>query len=231
LTEKIAKREGFGNILADGVKIAAKKIGKGSEKYAMHVGGQEIAAHDSRGGPGFAIGYGAEPTPGRHTQGGEGPHPPGVMIVPPGFDRGSYKRRGEYHKRGACMCEVYNAAGLCMLVFGDGYGHVDLFVEAMRTITGWDVTMDELLKTGERIYNIRLAFNAREGLKVPFELPERMMGRPPKQVGPRKGITMEKDEVFNEYLEAMGVDLKAGKPGKKRLEELGLADAARALYR
>jgi len=72
MTEKLAKREGFGDIIADGVKIAAKKIGKGAEKYAMHAGGEEIAAHDSRGGPGFAIGYGAEPTPGRHTQGGEG---------------------------------------------------------------------------------------------------------------------------------------------------------------
>ncbi len=229
LTEKIAKREGFGNILADGVKIAVEKIGKRSEKYAMHVGGQEIAAHDSRGGPGFAIGYGAEPTPGRHTQSGEGPFPPGVMIAPPGFDRSSYKGRGEYHKRGACMCEVYNAAGLCMLVFGDGYGHVDQFVEAMRTITGWDVTMDELLKTGERIYNIRLAFNAREGLKVPFVLPDRMMGKPPKKVGPRAGITIDKD-LNDEYLEAMGVDLKSGKPGKKKLEELGMADVAKALY-
>jgi aldehyde:ferredoxin oxidoreductase len=231
MTEKLAKREGFGNILADGVKKAAEKIGKGSEKYAMHAGGEEIAAHDSRGGPGFAIAYGAEATPGRHTMGGEGPHPPGVMIEPPGFDRGAFKGRGQYHKRGACVKEVYNAAGVCMIVFGDGYGHVDLFVEAMRTITGWDITMDELLKTGERIYNIRLAFNAREGLKIPFELPDRMMGKPPKQVGPRKGITLNKDEVFNEYLEAMGVDLKASKPGKQRLQELGMADVAKVLWK
>jgi aldehyde:ferredoxin oxidoreductase len=120
MTEKIARREGFGDVLADGVKKAAEKIGKGSEKYAMHIGGQEIPAHDSRGGPGFAIGYGAEPAPGRHTQSGEGPFPPGVLIEPPGFERGSYKGRGQYHKRGACVCEVYNAAGVCMVVFGDG---------------------------------------------------------------------------------------------------------------
>ena len=61
MTEKLAKREGFGDILADGVKIAAEKIGKGSEKYAIHVGGQEYPAHDSRGGLNFAIGYGANP--------------------------------------------------------------------------------------------------------------------------------------------------------------------------
>jgi len=106
-----------------------------------------------------------------------------------------------------------------------------LLVEAMQTITGWDITMDELLKTGERIYNIRLAFNAREGLKIPFDLPERMMGKPPKKVGPRAGATFNKDEAFNDYLEAMGVDLKAGKPGKKRLEELGMADVAKVLWK
>ena len=79
LTEMIGRREGFGDLLADGVKVAAEKIGKGSEQYAMHIGGQEIAAHDPRGGWGFAIGYGADPTPGRHNQGG-GQHPPGLDI-------------------------------------------------------------------------------------------------------------------------------------------------------
>ncbi len=231
MTEKLAKREGFGDIIADGVKKAAERIGKGSEKFAMHIGGEEVPAHDSRGGHGFAIGYGAEPTPARHTQSGEGPHPPGVMVEYPGFDRRSYKGRGPWHKRGACICQVYNATGICMIVFGDGYGHLDWLIESMQTITGWDITLEELLKTGERIYNIRLAFNAREGLKVPFELPDRMMGVPPKKVGPRAGITMKSEEVFNEYLEAMGVDLKTGKPGKERLIELGMADVARVLWK
>jgi aldehyde:ferredoxin oxidoreductase len=231
MTEKLAKREGFGDIIADGVKIAAEKIGKGSAKYAMHIGGEEIPAHDSRGGPGFAIGYGAEPAPARHTQGGEGPNPPGVNVEYPGFNRASYKNRGPFHKRGACTNEVYNSAGLCMIVFGDGYENVDRLIEAFRIVTGWDITLDELLKTGERIYNIRLAFNAREGLKVPWALPDRMMGVPPKKVGPRAGITLNKDEMFNEYLEAMGVDLKTGKPGKERLQELGLADVAKALWK
>ncbi len=208
-----------------------RKSAKAPAEYAMHIGGEEIAAHDSRGGLNFAIGYGAEPTPGRHTQGGEGPFPPGVLIEYPGFDRKSAKNRGPYHKRGASICEVYNAAGVCMIVFGDGYGNIDLFVEAMRTVTGWDITLEELLKTGERIYNIRLAFNAREGLKTPFQFPDRMLGIPPKEVGPRKGATLDKNEIFTEYLEAMGVDLASGKPGKARLEELGMADVAKALWK
>ncbi|MFH1647567.1 MAG: aldehyde ferredoxin oxidoreductase family protein [Chloroflexota bacterium] len=227
MTEKLAKREGFGDILADGVKKAAEKIGKGSEKYAMHIGGQEVPAHDSRGGPHFAIAYGAEPTPGRHTQGAEGPFPEGVM---PEFDRNSFKGRGAPHKYGSDFTQIYNSAGICMIVFGDGYGHGDYLIEALRTITGWDLTKEELLKTGERIENIRQAFNIREGLKTPWKYPERMLGKPPKKVGPRKGITLTEDDLYNEYMAARDWDRHTGKPSKKKLLELGLDDVAKVLY-
>ena len=227
MTEKIAKREGFGAILADGVKIASGKIGKGSEKYAMHIGGQEIPAHDSRGGHGFAIGYGAEPTPGRHTQSAEGPQPDGAL---PEFDVQSFKGRGEPHKIASTIYQVMNASGCCMIVYGDGFGHFDHFVESLKVITGWDITREEILKTGERIDNMRQAFNVREGVKLPFEFPDRMMGIPPKKVGPRTGITLKRDEVFNEYLMAMDWDLNSGKPSKNKLLELGLADVAKELW-
>jgi aldehyde:ferredoxin oxidoreductase len=147
MTEKLAKREGFGAILADGVKKAAQKVGKGSEKYAMHVGGQEYPAHDTRGGLNFAIGYGANPTPGRHTQGGEGPLPEGSM---PQYDFRSLKGRGQPHKIGMGITSAYNAAGICMIVIGDAYVHIKDLVEAFRTITGWDITLDELIKTVSR---------------------------------------------------------------------------------
>jgi aldehyde:ferredoxin oxidoreductase len=227
MTEKLARREGFGNVIADGVKKAAQIIGKGSVKYAMHIGGQEVPAHDSRGGHGFAIGYGAEPTPGRHTQGGEGPHPRGVM---PDFDRDTFKGRGLPHKIGSCFNHVMNAAGCCMIVYGDGYGHVDDFIEAMKVITGWDLTREELLKTGERIDNVRQAFNVREGIKLPYKFPDRMMGIPPKKVGMRAGITLSEDELFNEYFEAMDWDRNSGKPSQKKLLELGLPDVAQQLW-
>ena len=67
LTEMIINREGFGNTLADGVRRAAEKIGRGAEKFAMHAGGQELPMHDPRLDPGFAIAYQCEPTPGRHS--------------------------------------------------------------------------------------------------------------------------------------------------------------------
>jgi aldehyde:ferredoxin oxidoreductase len=227
MTEKLGKREGLGDILADGVKKAAEKIGKGSEKYAMHIGGQEVPAHDSRGGPNFAIGYASEPTPGRHTMSGEGPYPIGAL---PDFDHSSFKGRGQYHKIGACICQVYNASGICMIVLGDGYGHFDQFMEALRVITGWDITREEIIKTGERIDAMRQAFNVREGIKTPWTLPDRMMGVPPKKAGPRQGITLKKEDLSKEYYEEMDWDTRTGKPSRERLVELGLADVAKVLY-
>jgi len=227
MTEKMAKREGFGAIIADGVKIASEKIGRGSEKYAMHIGGQEIPAHDTRGGHGFAIGYGAEPTPARHTQAGEFPHPEGAL---PQYDGQTFKGRGEPHKIGSTIYHAMNASGCCMIVYGDGLGYFDQFVESIGVITGRDVTREEVLKAGERVDNIRQAFNIREGVKLPFEFPDRMMGIPPKKVGPRAGITLKRDEIFSEYLTAMDWGLNSCKPSKEKLLELGLDDVARELW-
>ncbi|MCJ7605947.1 MAG: aldehyde ferredoxin oxidoreductase C-terminal domain-containing protein, partial [Dehalococcoidales bacterium] len=205
-----------------------EKIGKGAEKYAMHIGGQEIPAHDSRGGLMFAIGYAGEPTPGRHTQGGEGPLPQGVL---PEFDRNATKGRGAPHKIGACFTVAYNAAGLCMIVIGDGYGHADDFVEALSTITGWDMDREEVQKAGERVENIRQAFNIREGLTTPFVYPDRMIGKPPKTVGPRAGATLNPPDLTDEYYQAMDWDTRTGKPSRAKLEELGMADVAAELYK
>lgn len=226
LTEMIGKREGFGDILAMGVKRASEKIGKGSEKYAIHVGGQEYPAHDSRGGLNFGIGYGANPTPGRHTMGGEGPLPEGAL---PEYDRNSLKGRGQAHKQGMALTSAYNAAGICMIVIGDAYVHINDLVEAFRVITGWDITLEELIKTGARIETMRAAFNAREGIKMPWKHHPRMLGIPPKTKGPRAGATLDEPMLAKEYYEAIGWD-ENGKPKKQALIDYGLADVAKVLY-
>jgi len=227
LTEMIGKREGFGDILAEGVKKAAEKIGKGSEAYAIQVGGQEYPAHDSRGGLNFGIGYGANPTPGRHTMGGEGPLPEGSL---PEYNRGSLVGRGVPHKIGMSLTSAYNAAGICMIVIGDAYVHIKDLVEAFRVITGWDITLEELIKTGTRIETMRQAFNAREGVKTPFKHHPRMLGIPAKTVGPRAGATLDEKELHKEYYEAMGWDVNTGKPSKKALLELGMDSVAKVLW-
>jgi len=169
-----------------------------------------------------------EPTPAKHTQGGEGPLPKGAL---PEYDRAATKGRGKAHKQGACYTVAYNSAGVCMIVIGDAYGHIDDFVEALRTITGWDITNAEVQKTGERIQAIRQAFNIREGLTTPWKFPDRMIGKPPKTVGPRAGATLNPPDLTNEYFTELGWDPQTGKPGKAKLEELGLGNVAKVLYK
>ncbi len=227
MTEKIGRREGFGDILADGLKRAAARVGRDADRYAMHIGGQEIAGHDPRGGWSFAIGYGCDPTPGRHNQGG-GLHPPalGVPEVPPDQKTG----RGPYHKASTNFMHAVSALGLCHFVAG-AYPSADQLVEALHAVTGWqDLTKEELLVTGERITNMRQAFNIREGLQTPFLHPDRMRGVPPKTEGPRAGISFTHEEIYDQYLVEMDWDTKTGKPSKAKLLELGLDDVAQVLW-
>lgn len=225
---KIARREGLGDILADGVKVAAEKIGKGSEQYAMHIGGQELPAHDPKVGLQWAISYPLDATPGRHCQGGEGPMCPGVL---PEYDPMSFKGRGVPHKIGKCFSHAFNAAGLCMFVVGDCYSDGQDFVEALNIIGDWNLTMDDVLKIGERIANLRIAFNIREGLNpVEIYIPDRIMGNPPKVKGPNAGFTIKREEAFNEYLQAMDWDLQTAKPSADKLRELGLLNVEKSLY-
>ena len=180
MTGKMAKREGFGAVLADGVKVAAEKIGKGADKYAMHIQGQELPAHDPKHTFHFATNYRLDPTPGRHFTGSElsmaPAHPQGLL---PRFDHRSFAGRGEAHKIGSNFNHVVVCTGMCLFVYW-AFPSVEPIAEFMRAVTGWDVTNDELLKTGERISNLRQAFNVREGLNpLKFKVPDRVLGRPP----------------------------------------------------
>ncbi|MBA7505846.1 hypothetical protein ES706_04523 [subsurface metagenome] len=227
MTEKLAKREGFGDILADGVKVAAEKIGKGSGKYAMHIQGQEYPAHDPKLGYHFTTTYRLDPTPGRHTQGQEGLKPPGLPT--PDFDSKSFRGRGEAHKIASNHHHFMASAGMCEFMYWSLHS-ADAIHEFVNAITGWDTTMDEVLKTGERISNMRHAFNLREGLNpLQFRVPDRVLGRPPLKEGPLIGVTIDEDIMIKEYLTAMEWDAKTTKPSKKKLLELGLDDVAKDL--
>ncbi len=227
MTEKLAKREGFGAVLADGVKVAAEKIGKGSEKYAMHIQGQEFPAHDPKLGYHFATTYRLDPTPGRHTQGQEGEIPPELPM--PNFDPKSFSGRGEAHKIASNFNHIMNSAGMCQFMYL--CLPANAVTEFINAVTGWDVTMDELLKTGERISNLRQSFNIREGLNpLQFKMPDRVLGRPPQKEGPVAGVTVDEDTMVKELLATMDWGITTAKPSKKKLQELGLEDVAKDLW-
>lgn len=226
MTEKMAKREGFGDVLADGTKVAAEKIGKGADKFAINIQGAEIPAHDPKADFHFATNYKMDPTPSRHFQGSEEFHPPGLV---PEFDKSSCSGRGEAHKIGSNFHHSMVSTGMCMFVYM-AFPRADVLAEFMSAVTGWDITADELLKTGERIANVRQAFNIREGLNpMQFKVPDRVLGNPPQKEGPVAGVTVDMDTLAKEYLAAMDWDTETAKPSKRKLEELGLEDVAKEL--
>ena len=231
MTEKLAKREGFGDVLADGVKAAAEKIGKGADQYAIHIGGQELPAHDPKHAFYLATSYRMDPTPGRHFVGSElsdAPYHPAGLL--PKFDLKSFSGRGEARKIGSSFHHVVVCTGTCLFVYW-AFPNVDPIADFMKAVTGWDVTNEELVKTGERIANIRQAFNIREGLNpLRFKVSDRVLGKPPLKEGPVAGVTIDEDTMIKEYLTAMDWDLKTAKPSKKKLVELGLADVAQTLW-
>ncbi|MFH1647554.1 MAG: aldehyde ferredoxin oxidoreductase C-terminal domain-containing protein, partial [Chloroflexota bacterium] len=227
MTEKLGNREGFGDILADGVKIAAEKIGKDSGKYAMHLQAQEVPAHDPKYGWKWAICYRMDATPARHTQGG-GISPPGLPL--PELDPKAASGKAAPYRILNGLNHVVNATGLCQIVYGT-YTSIDVLVEFMKAVTGWDVTLDELIKTGERIATLRHAFNLREGLNpLRYDIPGRVAGRPPKKEGPLAGVTLDEATLDRELCEEMDWDPVTTKPSKKKLLELGLAEVAGELW-
>ncbi len=210
MTRKMGMREGFGAILADGVQAAAAKIGKGADQYAVHIGGQELGLHDPKfdspiyaGKPMTAM-YKMDATPGRHTTG----------FGPTQFS--GY---------------VLSAAGYCM------HGTIAMpdsdikLLNYLNAVTGWDLTMEEMLETGERIANIRHAFNLREG-NNPLQryVHPRIFGNPPQKEGPLAGISCNIDAQQYWNLGALDWDMTTTKPSRKKLKALGLSDVSKDIY-
>ncbi len=202
LTEKICKREGIGAILADGVKIAAEKIGKGADKYAVHIGGQELGMHDpklARPGDTGAARYHIDATPGRHTQ-GAGPGSFGTHVV--------------------------NATGMCL--FG---GMGPFLLQYMQAVTGINWTQEELNKCGERILNIRHCFNLREGInELQWYVHPRIIGDPPQKEGPLANVRADIEAQDYWCLGALDWDRVSLKPSKAKLMSLGLNEIADELH-
>jgi aldehyde:ferredoxin oxidoreductase len=227
MTEKLANREGFGDVIADGVKIAAEKIGKGAAEYAMHIHGQELPAHDPKHDYHWGVPYLLDPTPARHTQNAEVFRPLGQVVQ---LNRKAYANEGMEYRISSALHHIVNSSGMCAFIYSC-LPNTSVLAEFMSAVTGWDLTLEELIKTGERILNMRQAFNIREGLNlIQFKIPDRLLGKPPLKEGPLAGVTIDKDVWFKEYLAAIDWDLKTAKPNRKKLQELGLEDVAQELW-
>ncbi len=230
LIDKMIRREGIGDILADGVRIAAQKIGKGAEKYAMHAGGQELPMHDPRNDPGFALHYRVEPTPGRHTLGSalyyemyqlwkvaKGLPKPRMLF----FKGSKYKADQEKALIGAANSKymnVINAAGACKFGMFIGAQRIRIF-DWLNMATGWHLSPEAYLEIGKDIQTIKQAFNLKHCI-VPkaIEYPDRMIGKPPQSAGANKGRTIDLAPMVQAYWQAFGWDAETGEPGPEMID-------------
>jgi aldehyde:ferredoxin oxidoreductase len=226
LTEKIGRREGFGDVLADGVWAAWKKLDRVGTEYAVHIQGEEIPAHDPKFTPGLASTYWLTATPGRHTQGGELVAGPGVEI--PATDKYAYSGQAEGHHILVAAVEVVNAAGLCL--FGYLSYPFQAVLDQLCAATGeaWD--MERVVATGTRIYTMRHAFNLREGLNpLARNMPGRIVGEPPLKEGNVKDITVDYRTLARDFLQRLGWGPRTTVPDEKTLKQLGMAFLAKDL--
>ncbi len=229
LTEMIIQRKGLGDLLADGVKVASAKIGKGSEQYAIHAGGQELPMHDTRLDPGFAIAYQHEPTPGRHTISSY--LYSGVFGTKKKFPRarkmlkgakGSEAKKVRLHAATSFYTQVMNGCGVCL--FGALTSDYPI-VKYLNAVTGWDLKPDDYLEAGERILNIRKAFNVREGITVKDQLLSgRPVGNPTLKKGPLKGVQLDNEKLKGEFFAVTGWDSDTGGPTPEKMKELQIDD-------
>jgi aldehyde:ferredoxin oxidoreductase len=206
MTEKMAKREDVGDKLADGVKVAAQKIGKGAEKFAVHVGGQEVGMHDPKlafMGEFAAARYQMDATPGRHTQ-NFGPSAPSSHMV--------------------------NATGLCMIGYGFGAGPQKM-MEFLNAVTGWNYSLPDVMKAGERIGVLRHLFNLREGInELNWKPHPRIIGEPPQKDGPLAGVTADIEHQIYWCLGYLDWQKNTTKPNKQKLIDLGMPEIAEELW-
>lgn len=234
LVEMIVKREGIGDILADGTKVAVQKIGKGSEKFAVHAGGQEQAMHDPKWDPGLGLSYSVEPTPGRHTIGSYlnyelyniGSVVKGYPQLPSSYPAEEKYQASKNNVMQIVGCslitQIINSCGICMFAPMMGINRYPIF-QYINASTGWNKTPEEYMEIGQRIQTLKQLFNVNHGIDPKtLKIGPRAIGVPPQTKGPNKGKTFDLDKMMEIYWDEIGWNKESGIPTKALIEALGL---------
>jgi aldehyde:ferredoxin oxidoreductase len=225
--EMIADRQGIGDILAEGVKIASERIPGGASKYAVHVKGLEVPLHDPRLKRGLGLGYAVSPTGADHQHNIHDDEY--ALVIPDSFrslgilepvpmeDTGPDKVR--LYKEAVSWLSLDNCLVFCQFPPWT----VSQKVEIVQAVTGWNVTSHELMRVSERAINMCRIFNIREGLKKTDDwLPPRFFQ--PASRGPLSNTAWTREELsrmIETYYAMMGWN-KEGIPSDAKLHELDI---------
>ncbi len=231
LLDMMIKREGIGDLLADGVKVAAERIGKNSDQYAVHCGGQEPGMHDPKLDPMLGVHYSADPTPGRHTIGGgqyynmmalwqEVSWAPKVTKYPKSEEYIPSDEEAVKSVALSCYKMLNDAAGGCFFALIAGLDHWNLF-RMLNDTTGWGLSADEYMAIGRRIQTLRQMFGIKHGVQPKdVIMTGRIMGEPPLKDGALKGITLPIEEMVALHWKHFGWNEQTGLPEAAITQEL-----------
>jgi aldehyde:ferredoxin oxidoreductase len=214
----------LGTLLANGVKRAAERIGKESEKFAMHVKGLEIPAYVPRAGHGHALAYAVADRGACHLR----PWLYGAEHFSNTLDPKTTEDKPQAVKQGQQNRALIQSCGLCQFAVDDDMLYESL-LQMINFATGFDYTEEEFRLVGERINNLTRSFNAREGFTGKDDtLPYRSLNEP-LPGGPFKGQVIKLGEMLPKYYELCGWD-ENGIPTREKLNELGLDFVIDELY-
>jgi aldehyde:ferredoxin oxidoreductase len=220
LLHQMAYKDGFGALLALGVRGMAQRLGQGSEAFAMHVKGMELGAYDPRMIKGMAMVYACGPRGGCHHAGGR--------TLPLELDVQKYDRFAEAGKADLTKSSRDQRTAVDSLILcAFTMPSMPLTAKLLTAATGRSYTPQDLTFIGERISNLERAFNAREGLRRKDDsLPKRLLTEAATG-GPSSPVNL--DLMLDEFYQLCGWDRATGVPLRAKLEQLGLADVARDL--
>jgi aldehyde:ferredoxin oxidoreductase len=220
LIEQTARREGFGDRLAEGSWRLARAIGQGAERLPYAVKGLELPAHSARALKGMSIGYATA------TRGGSHHDTRPTPQYAQGFDRRSTADKPAFAARSQHFTAVDDSLVMCRFTSERGFGLFlnDAYAGLVSAVTGWGMDVPELERIGERIVNLERLFNVREGVRRADDtLPWKVMHEPI-PAGPSAGMhcpPAELDAMLDAYYALRGWDAE-GAPTPERLADLGL---------
>ena len=223
LIEKIGKREGIGDVLADGVKVAAEKIGKGSDKLAQNIKGLEVTGYDLRCLKTAALGFAVSFRGADHNRSGAY-----TFDMTGKVDRlKAEKGRGKLVKDSEDVYALLDSLIVCKNAKGTFYKELADMAKLYTLVTGYEMMPEELSLAGQRINTLARLINIREGLSRKDDtLPWKVMNQPIPDDGPAKGAVVTQDELdllLDDYYQSRGWTA-GGIPTKSQLDKLGMED-------
>lgn len=227
LIHKIGRREGrLGELTCHGSREAANRIGKGAIELAMQVKGLEVAMHDGRALKAKGLGYATSPIGGRansmtpaNTWCRLGM--PELMEV---YNSKSMQDNVELCIKSQNLFATMNSTGLCMFFTAFPGRVIEMYINLLSSVTGWEMTLEEILRTGERIFNLQRVFNILHGHTIAMDTLPKRFTHEPLSGGGARGEVVELDKMLPLYYKLRDWNPETGLPSPEKLRSLDLVD-------